>query len=410
MSTVAPEADAAVEPEFPEHIGEIEQGYKCQSCEAITDMEPETPLYECGQCGTTFSGDEGNRCPDCNKFAARSEEGNACDSCSEGACEEIEVRHCDKCDTHFEVGDEDDHEHDEDDEEADDSEPEVDATGAPTGGTRKDRERRGQWPVPVLVAKPIEEVVVGETIADPWTPETPGAANALKGESAPFRYIEAKTLRRDTYNGEPHVAVGEHGVMHTWPRGTVVHVVTGWERPPSATEIAARDLSMNHMILDPADWDFRTMVSEVRWNFADDTVTVTTGYGRAADRPKRTYAGDDVVTVVDKGKPTLFSRKVMWEVVLSEPLPREWLRGLDAPSRRNDDYATVTQPIEAAMKAAGIDPDSRKVYWQVEGSHRREATAYLGIVNKQRALADKAIEVFRAHGREVVALVQTSVD
>lgn len=57
----------------------------CPGCDHVFDEEPElTTLYECGNCGTTFSKeDEGsNRCPDCGKFAAKQDDGG-CPECGE---------------------------------------------------------------------------------------------------------------------------------------------------------------------------------------------------------------------------------------------------------------------------------------------------------------------------------------
>lgn len=65
-------------------IAEVEV-WVCPNCAEVFTEEPElTTLYECGNCGTTFSKeDEGsNRCPDCNKFAAKQDDGG-CPECAE---------------------------------------------------------------------------------------------------------------------------------------------------------------------------------------------------------------------------------------------------------------------------------------------------------------------------------------
>lgn len=80
--------------------------YKClDGCEISEDVGG--PIYECGSCGTVFSFDnEGsNRCPDCNKFAAK-----YCDiSCTqcEGEAEELqEAWPCPECEVLYETEDE----------------------------------------------------------------------------------------------------------------------------------------------------------------------------------------------------------------------------------------------------------------------------------------------------------------
>lgn len=53
----------------------------CPECDDAID-EPGPPLYACGECGE-FVGDDGNRCPQCNKFAAK-EADATCPSCEAG--------------------------------------------------------------------------------------------------------------------------------------------------------------------------------------------------------------------------------------------------------------------------------------------------------------------------------------
>lgn len=49
--------------------------YICEGCEHVLDEEPESPAYECGNCGEQYSREmtEGgdHRCPSCNKFGAK---------------------------------------------------------------------------------------------------------------------------------------------------------------------------------------------------------------------------------------------------------------------------------------------------------------------------------------------------
>jgi transposase-like protein len=62
----------------------------CSSCDAIVveDEVSEVPRYECGDCGDTFSREDSsdgdsNRCPNCNKFAAKCEDTAYCGECED---------------------------------------------------------------------------------------------------------------------------------------------------------------------------------------------------------------------------------------------------------------------------------------------------------------------------------------
>lgn len=86
----------------------------CTDCDTPLDDDAETePLYECGQCGTTFgksgSADgESARCPDCNKFSSRigevhegcetpieeAADGWKCEECNTGYTEQAEAEEC----------------------------------------------------------------------------------------------------------------------------------------------------------------------------------------------------------------------------------------------------------------------------------------------------------------------------
>lgn len=68
--------------------------HECPDCEAkFTDTTDAQPLYECSSCSSTFteenSADGGsNRCPDCNKFAAKIGD-LGCPECGQAELEEI---------------------------------------------------------------------------------------------------------------------------------------------------------------------------------------------------------------------------------------------------------------------------------------------------------------------------------
>ena len=52
----------------------------CTGCGEIGEPQEDMRLYECGNCGNQWVSDEGNRCPDCNRFAAVVST-NVCQSC-----------------------------------------------------------------------------------------------------------------------------------------------------------------------------------------------------------------------------------------------------------------------------------------------------------------------------------------
>jgi DNA-directed RNA polymerase subunit RPC12/RpoP len=85
---------------YEEEIDE-EERYFCASCEVGYEEDQTETVYECGSCGTTFTradsadGDS-NRCPDCNKFGAKSGE-RACSECGE-TVELTTCAECSRCD------------------------------------------------------------------------------------------------------------------------------------------------------------------------------------------------------------------------------------------------------------------------------------------------------------------------
>jgi hypothetical protein len=67
---------------------DVVHGYRCEECEEFSTDTADSPLYECGSCGTVFARDtsadgSSNRCPDCNKFGSKTAD-FACIECQEG--------------------------------------------------------------------------------------------------------------------------------------------------------------------------------------------------------------------------------------------------------------------------------------------------------------------------------------
>lgn len=75
---------------------EVKQGVKCEECEEVAEEGAGVPLYECGSCSTIFAGHEGNRCPDCNKFASKIGD-EACAVCEQGPVEFYLYVECPLC-------------------------------------------------------------------------------------------------------------------------------------------------------------------------------------------------------------------------------------------------------------------------------------------------------------------------
>jgi DNA-directed RNA polymerase subunit RPC12/RpoP len=79
---------------------ETAQAYKCVECGEISE-EAGDRLYECGDCGTTFTRENSadgmsHRCPDCSRFAAKVTD-QSCVECQEGEAEEITAYKCPRC-------------------------------------------------------------------------------------------------------------------------------------------------------------------------------------------------------------------------------------------------------------------------------------------------------------------------
>jgi DNA-directed RNA polymerase subunit RPC12/RpoP len=65
----------------------------CETCDRVVDEGDAEPGYECGDCGTEFTREnsadgDSNQCPDCNKFASRSET-PYCPDCAEQLTEHL---------------------------------------------------------------------------------------------------------------------------------------------------------------------------------------------------------------------------------------------------------------------------------------------------------------------------------
>lgn len=78
-------------------------GFVCDGCDHVEEDAPESPLYQCGSCGTSFTREgsydnDSNRCPDCRKFAAKEAE-FGCPSCTAAGMSSTTVYKCDRCGT-----------------------------------------------------------------------------------------------------------------------------------------------------------------------------------------------------------------------------------------------------------------------------------------------------------------------
>ena len=88
------------------------KGWGCESCEFTiqdpADNDDISPLYECGNCGTTFnranSANDNHQCPNCNKFGAKVAE-YCCPDCESVELEEIDILVCGGCDEVVRVDD-----------------------------------------------------------------------------------------------------------------------------------------------------------------------------------------------------------------------------------------------------------------------------------------------------------------
>jgi hypothetical protein len=72
------------------------QAFHCPDCDALVEEDSiESGLYECGECGDAFTREnsadgESNRCPNCNKFAAKIAD-HGCPECGTAELEETEA-------------------------------------------------------------------------------------------------------------------------------------------------------------------------------------------------------------------------------------------------------------------------------------------------------------------------------
>lgn len=65
--------------------------FLCSQCGELTLEKNDEPVYECGQCGTTGTGEDGRRCDQCHKFTAKISE-TSCPQC-EAAMDDAEDVH-----------------------------------------------------------------------------------------------------------------------------------------------------------------------------------------------------------------------------------------------------------------------------------------------------------------------------
>lgn len=355
--------------ELPEHLSEPGPGFHCESCDKYFEDEGETPLYECDNDGT-FASDEGNRCPQCNKFAARI--GYACPECDEGPVEDATVFHCDKCDAFFEDGEQDEHQHDDED---DDESADPETVAAKGRG-------RSMHSLPVLATKRAADLAHGDVWARPWEDGSDGAQRAHKGTGAPYAYREVE--RVEVRDGQVMVWSGVVGL----PVGQAddeVQVVTGWERPPGAYEIKARDMRLDHVVLTSPDGRERRGFREVRHSLLTGTVTCSQR-ARRGDTPVE-YDADQTLTVVGQpGKRDLIGDRA-WRV--------EWDRKFAAPMHMDDDMNVVHNPEydrEAPLRQALVDAgivEGRKITM-------RDNWAIIGA--KRPDLAYRLVDLLREHG------------
>jgi DNA-directed RNA polymerase subunit RPC12/RpoP len=86
------------------HIPDLTESksWACPECSATQDDEPDTDtIYECGNCGNSFSREQNegtNLCPDCRHRAATREKGPVCPECGGGIMEEQTCDGCPDCD------------------------------------------------------------------------------------------------------------------------------------------------------------------------------------------------------------------------------------------------------------------------------------------------------------------------
>src|SRR6266498_3785859 len=80
-------------------------GWMCEDCEESFEYAPESPLYECAECGVRFTHEgsadgDSHRCPECNKFAAKIAD-FGCPQCGDGEVEPFDGHQCPGCDEVF---------------------------------------------------------------------------------------------------------------------------------------------------------------------------------------------------------------------------------------------------------------------------------------------------------------------
>lgn len=357
---------------WPEHISEAQQGFHCEACDEYSDVEGDDPLYECSAGDGVFNGQDGNRCPQCNKFGSRV--GQACANCGEGPLEEEQVFHCTIDDAFYLDGDQEDHLHEEDEEEQAEAEP-----GKPR------RLPKSPWPVPILTTKRAADVVAGDVLARPWKLGSTAAIDAASGKGPLYQedtvdFIEAPAGYVYLFAGTRSSRIGLAG----YASDEQVQIITGWDRPTGAIEIAPKDLTIDHIVFpDPSNWRRRKAYVEIRHDLGTGQVSANVRGGEPD-----VYAPDDTIVVAKGNK------------YLSDP---GWTVEWDRPFLRMREDPALWEALYAALEEIGA-VEGRKL-WLFGYSEHPSLTHK----SKRPDLALKFIEVLHRFGYQPLALIQKLV-
>lgn len=372
------ETTTAVE-ELPDHL-ERQPGWICTGCDHVSPDEPDQTLYECGDDGN-FVSDEGNRCPECNKFASKV--GPACDECEDAEMEEGEIVYCSHCDEA--VNEDDIEEHLHEDEQDDIAEEATE---------RKQRVQTSPNPVPITVEVPVETLRVGD-----WY-----AYNIPSATSDDLVSRTVEITHEPRVNGNT-VMISNLG----YTVGTKVQKITGWDRPTAAHDIKASELTLLHTVLNPADWSpkGREAYTEIRTDLATGTQTCFNRY-RSKTEPVRVYHPGDTLTVVDRDKDDLFGKpafEVWWEV----PVVRvERVDGdpFGHPTELGEAFAARLVTLLGTPNTVG-----RKHYISERGGHSlaNDKKPYARFIERKPKVTTAFLEILRDLDLGPTTLIQTTV-